>query len=159
MSVTPPHLRSKRENSDAEKSKHSARCLVKQLATLQDTCADCTETQLSWVSFPIGLFICSSCANIHKQLSDTYVKNYLSDTFLFFPDEINALHLMGNEKASHFFRGKNDAPPPLDPSHDNHLKLIRANELYKEKKWYFDHSDPVTHLPPKPTGFFESFGL
>ena len=101
-------------------------------------CADCTATRPGWAVLQHDIHVCIHCAQIHRHIGRhiSQVKAINTGTYLWMPDEIAAMALMGNrrptgavlhaEQASCHFaplnappgRGRGlrrDVPPPRGP--------------------------------------------
>eukprot|EP01059_Diplonema_ambulator_P034355 TRINITY_DN7641_c0_g1_i1.p1 TRINITY_DN7641_c0_g1~~TRINITY_DN7641_c0_g1_i1.p1 ORF type:complete len:170 (+),score=27.36 TRINITY_DN7641_c0_g1_i1:82-591(+) len=64
-------------------------------------CAECGASPTSWASVSLGVFVCTNCAQIHRGLGAhvSKIKSCMG-TYQWFPDELEAMDGMGNDKAA-----------------------------------------------------------
>ncbi|ORX95294.1 ArfGap-domain-containing protein [Basidiobolus meristosporus CBS 931.73] len=87
--------------------------LVKQPGN--QTCADCKATGPRWASHNLGIFLCISCAGIHRSLGThvSRVKSLNLDTWT--PEQIKNMVNRGNLKMNQFYNPHPEKHPmPLD---------------------------------------------
>jgi len=98
------------------------------------SCFDCGEKGVTYVVPKFGIFICTRCSGIHRELGTT-VKGFGVSNFN--EKEIKILQDMGNDNAykiwmAKFNESKHSLPKPSDDSAvKNHIKI-----KYFDKKWY-----------------------
>ncbi|KAF5350682.1 hypothetical protein D9756_008690 [Leucocoprinus leucothites] len=112
--------------------------LVLELASKpgNDVCADCKARNPRWASFNLGIFICVSCASIHRKIGThiTKVKSLTLDSWT--KEQVDRMKEMGNIKSNAIYNPnevRNPPPPRLDdPGRDNDLEqYIRSKYEYR----------------------------
>ena len=99
------------------------------------TCADCGTTggRTIWSSVNLGVFLCLRCGSLHRALGTHISKpKGCSGTYLWGPDELDNMHLIGNARAQEIYGGV-EQRPPSDASDAIWLKYLQ--EKYVQKKF------------------------
>ncbi|KAI0080441.1 ArfGap-domain-containing protein [Panus rudis PR-1116 ss-1] len=115
-----------------------------QLAQLpgNDICADCKARNPRWASYNLGIFICMSCASIHRKIGThiTKVKSLVMDTWT--KEQVEHMRQMGNIKSNAIYNPDEikHPPPPnmIDSERDSDLEKYIRNKY--EYKAYFNRS-------------------
>ncbi|KAI0357879.1 ArfGap-domain-containing protein [Trametes cingulata] len=101
-----------------------------------DVCADCKTRNPRWASYNLGIFICMSCASIHRKMGThiSKVKSLTLDSWT--KEQVEFMKSMGNVKSNaHYNPDEIKHPPPtnmIDSERDSDLeKYIRAKYEYK----------------------------
>ncbi|KAH9847007.1 hypothetical protein C2E23DRAFT_850293 [Lenzites betulinus] len=101
-----------------------------------DVCADCKSRNPRWASYNLGIFICVSCASIHRKMGThvSKVKSLTLDSWT--KEQVEVMKTTGNAKSNaHFNPDEVRHPPPtnmIDSERDSDLeKYIRAKYEYK----------------------------
>ena len=100
-----------------------------------EKCADCKGQNPNWASVNLGIFLCVNCAQIHRGIGThiTKVKGCIG-TYLWFPDEIENMKLIGNDKSNNIYlKNYNDTLPNENLGTDV-LKQHIINK-YDKKIW------------------------
>jgi hypothetical protein len=119
-------------------------------------CADCTAKNPGWATLPHGAFICIDCAQIHRHIGRhiSQVKAINTGTYLWYPDEIEAMRLMGNDRVQALYcAARLGAPRKPAQSEGRPAKEQYIRDKYERKRW-FDPSalaSPATSAAPPPT--------
>lgn len=101
-------------------------------------CAECEERDTTWASVTLGVFLCVRCADVHRALGSHISKvKGCSGTYLWGPDEINRMRVMGNAMGSMHF---GDAKPPKNASKEERVLACM--------KKYGDSADGATAQDP-----------
>ncbi|EAU83907.2 hypothetical protein CC1G_10312 [Coprinopsis cinerea okayama7 len=102
-----------------------------------DICADCKARNPRWTSWNLGIFICVTCASIHRKIGThiTKVKSVTMDMWT--NEQVENMRNMGNIKSNAIFNPnevRHPPPPDLeDSSRDSELeKYIRAKYEYRK---------------------------
>lgn len=68
-------------------------------------CADCGEKEPQWASANLGIFICITCAGIHRKLGVhiSRVKSTMLDTWK--PEDLAVMQTVGNIRANEIYEG------------------------------------------------------
>ncbi|KAI0824532.1 hypothetical protein BC628DRAFT_418888 [Trametes gibbosa] len=118
----------------AERSQRTLLELVAQPGN--DVCADCKSRNPRWASYNLGIFICVSCASIHRKMGThiSKVKSLTLDSWT--KEQVEVMKTTGNAKSNaHFNPDEVKHPPPtnmIDSERDSDLeKYIRAKYEYK----------------------------
>eukprot|EP00930_Biecheleria_cincta_P100877 TRINITY_DN924_c0_g2_i1.p1 TRINITY_DN924_c0_g2~~TRINITY_DN924_c0_g2_i1.p1 ORF type:complete len:271 (+),score=60.85 TRINITY_DN924_c0_g2_i1:89-901(+) len=79
------------------------------------SCFDCGSSDTTWASPKLGVFICTTCSDIHRAAGAhiTCVKNF--STYLWGPDEVEVMQAVGNSKGRDIYG--NATVLPSDPKH------------------------------------------
>ncbi|KAJ7084044.1 hypothetical protein B0H15DRAFT_923807 [Mycena belliarum] len=101
-----------------------------------DVCADCKVKNPRWASHNLGVFICVSCASVHRKIGThvSKVKSLTMDSWT--REQTENMRLNGNIKANHLYN-PNEArhpPPPnlMDGERDSEMEqFIRSKYEYK----------------------------
>ncbi|KAJ6590949.1 hypothetical protein DFH09DRAFT_1138168 [Mycena vulgaris] len=101
-----------------------------------DVCADCKVRNPRWASHSLGIFICVSCASIHRKIGThvTKVKSLTMDSWT--REQTENMKQNGNIKSNQFYN-PNEArhpPPPnlMDGERDSEMEqFIRSKYEYK----------------------------
>eukprot|EP00051_Salpingoeca_urceolata_P031296 m.11109 g.11109 ORF g.11109 m.11109 type:complete len:256 (+) comp3931_c0_seq2:164-931(+) len=101
-------------------------------------CADCSARHRGWASLPHGVFLCINCAQIHRRIGRhiSQVKSYSSGTYLWYPDEIEAMAVMGNDNANAWYHAKKGAPRKPSQDAPVAVKEFYIRQKYEERKWF-----------------------
>ncbi|KAK2460822.1 hypothetical protein APHAL10511_007292 [Amanita phalloides] len=102
-----------------------------------NVCADCKARNPRWGSHNLGIFICVSCASIHRKMGThiSKVKSVTLDSWT--KEQVESMKAMGNLK-SNAIHNPNETrypPPPAlaDPENDAELEsYIRSKYQYKK---------------------------
>ena len=133
-------------------------------------CCDCTADASEWIVLPYGMFVCDTCASVHRELGPlvSIVKSFRQPELLWFPDELIAVETMGNTRARTICLHKTGAPPKMDVHAPLESKRHRARAVY-ELQQYMKHGRNASPEPPASNAdmaltfdnnaFFKSFGL
>ncbi|KAJ7507152.1 hypothetical protein B0H11DRAFT_2271669 [Mycena galericulata] len=101
-----------------------------------DVCADCKVRNPRWASHSLGIFICVSCASIHRKIGThvSKVKSLTMDSWT--REQTENMRENGNIKSNHYYN-PNEArhpPPPnlMDGERDSEMEqFIRSKYEYK----------------------------
>lgn len=80
-----------------------------------DRCADCFTRSPRWASFTLGIFLCASCASVHRRLSKpiSQVKSVVHDTWT--SEQATRMHDVGNIRSNKYYLPEAARfPPPTD---------------------------------------------
>ncbi|KAH9886234.1 hypothetical protein C8Q73DRAFT_284011 [Cubamyces lactineus] len=101
-----------------------------------DVCADCKTRNPRWASYNLGIFICVSCASIHRKMGThiSKVKSLTLDSWT--KEQVEFMKSMGNLKSNaHYNPDEIRNPPPtnmIESERDSELeKYIRSKYEYK----------------------------
>ncbi|KAI8972423.1 hypothetical protein BD414DRAFT_517975 [Trametes punicea] len=101
-----------------------------------DVCADCKSRNPRWASYNLGIFLCVSCASIHRKMGThiSKVKSLTLDSWT--KEQVEFMRSMGNVKSNaHYNPDEIRNPPPtnmIESERDSELeKYIRAKYEYK----------------------------
>ena len=94
-------------------------------------CAEC-GAPTAWASVSLGVFICMNCAQVHRALGAhvSKVKSCMG-TYLWCPDEMDAMLAMGNARANEVYGIAPPAVQPFDYSMGGSL-FVRAQNRYEK---------------------------
>ncbi|KAL4076712.1 putative GTPase activating protein for Arf-domain-containing protein [Scleroderma yunnanense] len=120
-----------------------------------DVCADCKARAPRWASFNLGIFICVSCASIHRKIGThvTKVKSLTLDEWS--KEQVELMRQNGNVKSNQLYNPDETRHPPptnmIDSERDSELeKFIRAK--YEFKRFMAKKSSLASHqtmvVPP-----------
>ncbi|KAK7683738.1 hypothetical protein QCA50_013114 [Cerrena zonata] len=105
-----------------------------------DICADCKAKHPRWASYSLGIFICMTCASIHRKIGThiTKVKSLTMDSWS--REQVEQMKDMGNIKSNAIYNPNElrHPPPPnmIDSERDSDLeKYIRSKYEFKS---FFD---------------------
>jgi len=122
----------------ADKETHAELRALRSNDPMNKSCCDCTATLSGWASLPHGVFLCIGCAQVHRSLGRhmAQVKSFSSGTYLWYPDEVAAMRLMGNLKANALYASpEKGAPPKPDKDAPSHVKDNYIRDKYERLKW------------------------
>ncbi|KAG8948847.1 hypothetical protein FRC03_000551, partial [Tulasnella sp. 419] len=101
-----------------------------------DVCADCHAPAPRWASWNLGVFLCVSCATVHRKLGShiSKVKSVTLDTWT--KEQVENMKSIGNLKANALYNPDTKRNPPptnmLDSERDSELEIyIRNKYQYK----------------------------
>ncbi|KAF9260757.1 ArfGap-domain-containing protein [Marasmius fiardii PR-910] len=101
-----------------------------------DVCADCKARNPRWASHNLGIFICVTCASIHRKIGThvTKVKSITMDTWT--KEQVDRMTEMGNVKSNTLYcpNELRHPPPPLLMADERDSELeqyIRSKYEYK----------------------------
>ncbi|KAH9937845.1 uncharacterized protein BXZ73DRAFT_89261 [Epithele typhae] len=101
-----------------------------------DVCADCKARNPRWASHNIGIFICVSCAGIHRKMGThiSKVKSLTMDQWS--KEQVETMKENGNLKSNAYYNPDEIKNPPptnmIDQERDSDLeKYIRSKYQYK----------------------------
>ena len=96
-------------------------------------CAECGVKGTCWASVSLQVFTCFQCSQIHRSLGShvSKVKSCMG-TYLWAPDELQAMREGGNARAKALYGGP--VPKPGTASFEELTRI--AQQKYDEKKWY-----------------------
>ena len=110
-------------------------------------CAECGSSPTCWCSVTLGVFVCMKCAQIHRNLGAhiSKVKSCMG-TYLWSPDELDAMEAKGNARAAAEFGGAAHMPRPKAP-----YDVVEqyARDKYVNGRWRNSSEAPaqdVAHL-------------
>jgi len=91
-------------------------------------CFDCGVADVTWASPKLGTFLCVTCSDIHRAAGAhiTCVKNF--STYLWSPDEVAMMRLVGNDRAKELYRSS--APLSWSPHDSKDQKVQLCTQLY-----------------------------
>ncbi|KAJ7829435.1 hypothetical protein B0H14DRAFT_1209952 [Mycena olivaceomarginata] len=127
-----------------------------------DVCADCKVKNPRWASHNLGIFICVSCASVHRKIGThvTKVKSLTMDSWT--KEQTENMKNNGNIKSNLFYNPNETRHPPppnlMDGERDSEMEqFIRSKYEYKS---FIDRSALVASklgpsrsastVPPKP---------
>mmetsp|Transcript_8147 Transcript_8147/g.13143 ORF Transcript_8147/g.13143 Transcript_8147/m.13143 type:complete len:286 (-) Transcript_8147:243-1100(-) len=138
--IKPANDRTEDEKKRAMENDKETHAFLKRLRRKggNDRCADCNAKHAGWTALPHGVFLCIDCAQVHRGIGRhiSQVKSASSGTYLWYPDEVNALVLMGNRRANSIYLANmhpGDKPSEFTSrsSIEKHIRL-----KYVERKWF-----------------------
>ncbi|KAJ7672543.1 hypothetical protein DFH06DRAFT_95022 [Mycena polygramma] len=101
-----------------------------------DVCADCKVKNPRWASHSLGIFICVSCASVHRKIGThvTKVKSLTMDSWT--KEQTENMKNNGNIKSNHFYNPNETRHPPppnlMDGERDSEMEqFIRSKYEYK----------------------------
>jgi stromal membrane-associated protein len=105
-------------------------------------CADCQAKDPRWASSKLGVFICTTCSGIHRDLSP-HISSVRSCTFDSWKDEEAAtMERVGNARANAYWEAR--LPPGTrPPSNDQGRMTMFIRQKYEFAKW----ADPEGRAP------------
>ncbi len=118
--------------TENDKQSHTKLRELSRLPTNKD-CADCQSKVTGWASLPHGVFICINCAQIHRHIGVhiSQVKAFNTGTYIWYPDEISCMELMGNLRANELYvNDKSIEKPSADADFYQREKYIRDKYEY-----------------------------
>ena len=103
-------------------------------------CADCFDINCSWSSVNLGIFLCVRCAQIHRGIG-THISKIkgCSGTYLWYPDEIEMIKKIGNEKSNILYLGKYKNNLPNKNTSDIEMREHIINK-YDKKQWILENN-------------------
>ncbi|KAF8333152.1 putative GTPase activating protein for Arf-domain-containing protein [Cantharellus anzutake] len=120
-----------------------------------DICADCRGRAPRWAVWNIGVFVCVSCASIHRKLGThiSKVKSVTLDTWT--KDQVESMKNMGNSKANSTYNpDERKNPPPTNADESDRgsemEKFIRDKYQYKKFMAPVKSSPSPSPLAPLP---------
>eukprot|EP00930_Biecheleria_cincta_P100876 TRINITY_DN924_c0_g1_i2.p1 TRINITY_DN924_c0_g1~~TRINITY_DN924_c0_g1_i2.p1 ORF type:complete len:312 (+),score=64.87 TRINITY_DN924_c0_g1_i2:117-1052(+) len=120
-------LGSKYQKKDIEKWDSQLKSELAALRKLgpNKKCFDCGSCDTNWASPKLGIFICTTCSDVHRAAGAhiTCVKNF--STYLWGPDEVEVMKAVGNSKGRSVY---GDAT--VQPSDPKHHKVIACTRKY-----------------------------
>ena len=105
-----------------------------------ERCADCNSENPSWASVNLGVFLCVNCAQIHRGIG-THISKVkgCTGTYLWFPDEIENMKNIGNEKSNNIFlKNYNVTLPNVTlPDGNTNIENLKQHIInkYDKKIW------------------------
>jgi len=96
-------------------------------------CAECGQGDVAWASVNLGVFVCVSCADVHRALG-THISKVkgCSGTYLWGPDEIARMQEIGNAVAETLY-GKAPMAKYTSASKDERVALCK--QKYEQRLW------------------------
>ena len=113
-------------------------------------CADCTAKNPGWATLPHGAFICIDCAQIHRHIGRhiSQVKAINTGTYLWYPDEVEAMRHMGNDRVTSLYCSPRRGAPQKPTQADSRpVKERYIRDKYEHKRWF----DPQAFSSPVST--------
>lgn len=139
--------RSPSDKAAATTNDKASHARLHELSRLEENrgCADCTSRTTGWAALPHGAFLCINCAQIHRHIGRhiSQVKAINTGTYLWYPDEVEAMVLMGNAHVNALYSPGVEKPAQDAPAH---LKEAYVRNKYERKIWVTPSPSP---LPPK----------
>jgi hypothetical protein len=158
--IKPLSQRTEEEKALAEKNDRETHLELRKMLRLpgNNVCADCAAKFPGWAALPHGVFICIDCAQLHRHMGRhiSQVKAINTGTYLWYPDEVEAMGTMGNLKANEFYLAKHASVyPPADSPLAEKEQFIRNK--YEKKVWAKTADLPVHSVsqPSPPTEVLE----
>ena len=141
------------EKEEAKRNDKASHAQLKELQKLpgNGTCAECSEKYPGWAALPHGVFICIDCAQLHRHIGRhlSQVKAINTGTYLWFPDEIEAMRQMGNRRAaSLYLRNHPDGEGATTGPVSRYYKEQHVRNKYEFKKWVATDKDLATVAAP-----------
>jgi hypothetical protein len=121
-----------------DKATHAELRKLRQANPANKCCADCTASLTGWASLPHGVFLCIACAQVHRSLGRhmAQVKSFSSGTYLWYPDEVDAMRQMGNSNAAKLYASPAKGAPQRPDEHASaHTKEQYIRNKYERLKW------------------------
>jgi len=144
--------------TENDKQSHTKLRELSRLLTNKD-CADCTSKVTGWASLPHGVFICINCAQVHRHIGRhiSQVKAFNTGTYIWYPDEVACMELMGNLRANELYVNNKSVEKPEKPNADADFyqreKYIR--DKYEYLKWVNMHMPKKIEKPIENKPKFE----
>lgn len=91
-------------------------------------CFDCSAMRPGWAVLPHGVFICMDCAQVHRHLGRhiSQTKAINTNTYLWFPAELETMVSVGNARAECAFAACGLPPKPArDTPQEEKLAYVR----------------------------------
>ena len=107
-------------------------------------CCDCTSKLPNSVNVTLGIFLCSVCAGIHRELPGARIKGMGHTTFT--AQEVETIaNEAGNERVNamylaNYHPSQERMKPPVD-NNDSHILRNWILRKYKDKAWYRSNPD------------------
>ncbi|KAL4247561.1 ADP Ribosylation Factor GTPase-Activating [Abortiporus biennis] len=102
-----------------------------------DVCADCKTRNPRWASYNLGIFLCMSCASIHRKIGThiSKVKSITLDSWT--KEQVETMKQVGNIKSNAYYNPHESRHPPptniIDSERDSDLeKYIRSKYEFKK---------------------------
>lgn len=129
----------KAEIDKLDKNHHAT---LKELRKLPEnsTCAECGSSDTSWASVNLGVFVCMQCADVHRHLG-THISKMkgCSGTYLWGPDEIEQMQVVGNQRALGAFCACNTTRiPKMSPKSSKEELVDFCRKKYSDLLWASD---------------------
>ena len=99
-------------------------------------CFDCGQVRSTYAAPQLGIFLCVTCAGLHRELNHR-VKGLAVSTFLL--SEVQTLQQWGNARARQLWLGRRQ-PPPVDRDPAVLRRFLR--EKYVERRYCNPMADP-----------------
>lgn len=142
--------------------------LVKSV-TGNDRCADCAARNPAWASWSLGIFLCMSCAALHRKMGThiSKVKSLTMDSWT--PEQVDNMKRIGNVISNRAFNPQNIRPDiPTDADEVGGVMERFIRQKYEQKAFLASRARSHTTggasisssegipppLPPKPTKKF-----
>ncbi|CAE7733401.1 AGD9, partial [Symbiodinium pilosum] len=95
-------------------------------------CFDCGVADVTWASPKLGTFLCVTCSDVHRAAGAhiTCVKNF--STYLWSPDEVSMMRLVGNNRAQELYRPSSSLS--WSPQDSKERKVQLCTQLYGSAK-------------------------
>eukprot|EP00658_Telonema_sp_P-2_P020676 TRINITY_DN18193_c0_g1_i2.p1 TRINITY_DN18193_c0_g1~~TRINITY_DN18193_c0_g1_i2.p1 ORF type:complete len:282 (-),score=54.09 TRINITY_DN18193_c0_g1_i2:287-1132(-) len=117
-----------------EKADKASHARLRELTRLPENrrCAECNESPTCWASVTLGVFVCMRCSQIHRNMGAhiSKVKSCMG-TYLWAPDELEAMASMGNQWAAETYGGQEHVP--VGGSHEEIEEYAR--QKYVHRRW------------------------
>jgi hypothetical protein len=103
-------------------------------------CADCSSTNPGWAALPHGICICIDCAQVHRGLGRhiSQVKGISSGTYLWYPDEVQAVATMGNTRANALYLASCPQSERPNPKAGRDVIAQHIKDKYVGLQWITD---------------------
>mmetsp|Transcript_3726 Transcript_3726/g.9386 ORF Transcript_3726/g.9386 Transcript_3726/m.9386 type:complete len:222 (+) Transcript_3726:61-726(+) len=142
------------EKPAAQKNHTKTHDALKRLLKRKDNrvCADCEATFPGWAVLPHGVFVCINCAQVHRGIGRhiSQVKAVTTGTYLWYPDEYEAMARTGNDPANAVFAAKRaPAKPAAEAPQFEKENYIRAK--YEHRRWFVEPTETPVETTPEST--------
>ncbi|KAJ8605586.1 hypothetical protein CTAYLR_000018 [Chrysophaeum taylorii] len=110
-------------------------------------CADCGAQGTVWAIVNHGVFVCMRCGALHRSLgTHVSVPKGCTGTYLWGPDEVQAMIENGNAKSNARLGGERIPRPPPGASDDVMVRHLK--DKYERRVWAVAPASPPPQAPP-----------